>query len=295
MADTTAIEWADSTFNPVWGCQKVSPACDFCYAEALDKRTGGAHWGPKAPRRRTSERNWNAAHKWQREAEAFHALHGRRRRVFCASMADVFDNQWPDGVRDDLWQLVRECPDLDWLLLTKRPQNISKMLPDYWNEIKGSIWLGATVENQEVANRNIPHLLQHDSAVRFLSCEPLLGPIELHDARLDCVEPGFEDTWLAPLGPPPGWTAEEYVTEDGYPIRRVDWVITGGESGGRNTSRPADPDWFRSLRDQCAAAGVPFLFKQWGNWDAEQEYHRDKKALGRSLDGMTHDAFPESA
>jgi len=286
MAETTAIEWADSTFNPVWGCQKVSPACDFCYAEALDKRTGGAgkgelHWGPKAPRFRTSEQNWNKARKWNREADKFYFEHGRRRRVFCASMADVFDNQWDKEWRDDLWQLLRECPDMDWLLLTKRPQNIEKMKPDFWDEIKGHIWLGTTVENQEVADRNIPHLLKHDSAVRFLSCEPLLGPINLLQL--------FQDN-------PAHYNAlrGEYHAERAVAyVNQIDWVIAGGESGGRSTSRPANPDWYRSLEYQCGVTETPFLFKQWGNWDENQEYHRDKKALGRLLDGVTHDGFPK--
>ena len=255
MAETTAIEWADSTFNPVWGCQKISPACDFCYAEALDRRTGGKHWGPNAPRRRTSTLNWNKIHKWNRQADAFFVKHGRKRRVFCASMADVFDNKWKTQWRDDLWQLIRDCPDMDWLLLTKRPQNLEKMKPAFWNEIKGHIWLGTTVENQDIADKNIPHITRHDTAVRFLSCEPMLGMIDLD-------------------------------------LAGIDWVIAGGESGGRNTSRPADPVWYQSLRDQCARAGVPFLFKQWGNWDQNQSYHGDRKALGRTLDGIIHDGFP---
>ena len=280
MGEQTKIEWADSTFNPVWGCQKVSPACDFCYAEALDKRTGGKHWGPNAPRRRTSVQNWNKARKWNREADKFFSEHGRRRRVFCASMADVFDNQWEKEWRDDLWQLIRECPDMDWLLLTKRPQNIEKMKPIFWDEIKGHIWLGTTIENQEVADRNIPFLLWQDCAVRFLSCEPLLGHLNLRKL--------YQDTpsHYEPLN-------GSYHTVQGIAATNIiDWVITGGESGGRNTSRPADPMWFRSLREQCASHGTPFLFKQWGNWDEYQEYHRDKKALGRVLDGVTHDGFP---
>lgn len=283
MAKETAIEWADSTFNPVWGCQKVSPACDFCYAEALDKRTGGNHWGPNAPRRRTSEKNWNQPLRWQREAEAFYMEHGRKRRVFCASMADVFDNQWPEGARDDLWELIRQTPDLNWLLLTKRPQNIAKMKPVFWDEIKGHIWLGATVENQDVANRNIPHLIFHDCAVRFLSCEPLLGPIDLTDISMG--DSGIIDALSG---------TEGVAWEGGPPAMSptLDWIITGGESGGRLTSRPASPNWYRSLRDQCEEANIPFLFKQWGNWDEECNHHKDKKALGRVLDGVTHDGFP---
>src|ERR1039458_2213458 len=124
MAENSKIEWTDHTFNPWWGCTPVSSACDFCYAEALSKRFGKDLWGNK-PRQRTSAQNWNQPRKWNRQAEKM----GVRYRVFCASMADVFDNQVPTEWRDDLWQLIRETPHLDWLLLTKRPQNISKMLP----------------------------------------------------------------------------------------------------------------------------------------------------------------------
>lgn len=266
MAEVTGIEWTDSTFNPWWGCTKISPACDHCYAADLDKRTGGNHWG-NVPRRRTGEKNWNEPRRWQKRAAEFFANHGRKRRVFCASMADVFDNQVDTEWRDDLWALIRECPDLDWLLLTKRPQNIEKMLPTYWDDIKASIWLGTTVEDQLRADQNIPHLLQHDSAVRFLSCEPMVGSIDLRGAWL-----GMGDN----LGPDV--------------LHKVDWVIAGGESGPQ--ARVADPAWFRQLRDDCAAHGVPFLFKQWGNWDENMQHVRDKKMAGRILDGMTHDGYP---
>ena len=175
MTDQTKIEWADSTFNPWEGCTKISPACDFCYAAERAKRFKTVEWG--GPRRKTAKGSWAKPRKWQRESNKFRADHGRRRRVFCASLADVFDNQVPSEWRDELWALILECWDLDWLLLTKRPQNIGKMLPTYWDEIKDRIWLGTTVESQEVAERNIPHLLEHDAAVRFVSCEPLLGPI----------------------------------------------------------------------------------------------------------------------
>ena len=196
MAETTGIEWTDSTFNPWWGCTKISPACDHCYAADLDKRTGGNHWG-NVERRRTSEKNWNDPRRWQRNAFGFYSVHGRRRRVFCASMADVFDNQVPTEWRDDLWALIRDCPDLDWLLLTKRPQNIEGMLPAYWDEVKASIWLGTTVEDQKRAEQNIPHLLKHDSAVRFLSCEPMVGPIDL--MHIEHGMRGYGPLWAEPL------------------------------------------------------------------------------------------------
>lgn len=258
MAERTAIEWTDSTFNPWWGCTKIAPACDNCYAAALDKRTGGNHWG-NVPRRRTSAANWNEPRRWQKKAGEFFASHGRRRRVFCASMADVFDNQVPTEWRDDLWTLIRDCPGIDWLLLTKRPQNIAGMLPAYWDEVKGRVWLGTTVEDQEHADRNIPHLLKHDSAVRFLSCEPLLGPISLR------------------------WDS-----------RGIDWVIAGGESGAGARNPRGLEDWFLQLRDQCADLGIPFHFKQWGDHD-RHGYRVGKKVAGRMLDGRTWDGFPVAA
>lgn len=301
MAETSDIEWCDSTFNPWIGCTKISPACDHCYAEALmDKRHGRVQWGGK--RSRTSASNWQQPRRWQKQAAAFVTEHGRRRRVFCASLADVFDNQVPPEWRADLWELIADTPDLDWLLLTKRPQNIGKMLPSYWAQVKGHVWLGTTVEDQKRADINIPHLLQHDAAVRFVSCEPLLGPVQLDDL---CDGWKFIDAlrgnWWhdAPEG--------QGAIARGKP--KLDLVIAGGESGPR--ARPSHPDWFRSLRDQCAAAGVPFLFKQWGEWadtgpifsasgplfhqfdDGAWVQRYGKKANGRLLDGVEHNGFPE--
>lgn len=285
MAEKTGIEWTDSTFNPWWGCTKISPACDHCYAADLDKRTGGNHWG-NVPRRRTSEKNWNDPRRWERGADVFMGAYGRRRRVFCASMADVFDNQVPTEWRDDLWSLIRECPSLDWLLLTKRPQNIADMLPAFWDDIRHSIWLETTVEDQKRAEQNIPHLLKHDSAVRFLSCEPMVGAIDLCK-----IEPPFGKgvVGLNALSGNYGPYHRLYGKMPGA----IDWVIAGGESGPH--ARVADPAWFRQLRDQCAEAGVPFLFKQWGNWDENMQHVANKKDAGRHLDGVTHDGYPVAA
>lgn len=241
MAENSKIEWTDHTFNPWVGCTKISPACDHCYAEGWAKRTGGAAlW--RGERRRTTEANWRQPLKWNREAEAS----GIRRKVFCASLADVFDNQVPAEWRADLWRLIDETPGIDWLLLTKRPQNIVKMMPAVWiwppSAMPRNIWLGTTVENQAEAERRIPELLTAPAAVRFLSCEPLLGPIDLPLAYLNPVH--------------------DFANLFGG--ARVDWVICGGESGPE--ARPTHPDWARSLRDQCAAESVPFFFKQWGEW-----------------------------
>ena len=135
MADNSNIEWCDHTFNPWEGCQKVSPECDNCYAEARNQRfAGGTNWGPKAPRRRTSVSNWNKPRRWNRDHAAFFAAHGRRQRVFCASLADVFDNAVDRQWRIDLFQLIHETPNLDWQLLTKRPQNMRRMLPVDWGD-----------------------------------------------------------------------------------------------------------------------------------------------------------------
>lgn len=244
MAEQSKIEWTDHTFNPWEGCQKVAPECDHCYAENRDQRfTGGIHWGPKAPRRRTSAQNWNKPRRWNAQAEAFHATHGRRQRVFCASLADVFDNAVDTSWREDLWALIGECDQLDWLLLTKRPQNIAKMLPPNWGDGWPHVWLGTSAGTQKTANQNIPHLLAAPAAIRFVSAEPLLGSIDFITICHGALT-GVDG--LGRSGP------------------HIDWVICGGESGPN--ARPMHPDWARDLRDQCAAAGVAFFFKQWGEW-----------------------------
>lgn len=284
MGDKTEISWADSTFNPWEGCQKVGPGCDHCYAETRNARFGGGqapNWGPGAPRRRTSESNWRKPLQWQAKAAEFMAKHGRRQRVFCASLADWLDNSVPVEWRRDLLRLVFQTPDLDWLLLTKRIGNIKGMLEDVirsieaqpdWSDHRdgqpdetlrnwladwlllgkapGNAWIGATITSQAEADRDIPKLLDVPARVRFLSMEPLLGPVDLRSIDVS----GEEE--ILPLGAT--WLGrEEYGP-------RLDWVIVGGESGPG--ARPMHPDWARSLRDQCAAVGVPFLFKQWGEW-----------------------------
>ena len=261
MGADTAIEWANHTFNPWTGCTRVSPGCDHCYAATMAKRNPPAFgsWEPGGARKRTSPANWEMPRRWNRAAERT----GTRPRVFCASMADVFDNQVPEEWRADLWALMDETPRLDWLLLTKRPQNIMPMMiaarrgvlrsariaEEFVTHPWPNVWFGTTVENQAEADRRIPHLLAVPAAKRFLSCEPLLGPVYLrfvHDAEAgECIEGGF-----------PMFGAK--------PTNRIHWVIAGGESGPG--ARPMHPDWARSLRDQCAAAGVPFFFKQWGEW-----------------------------
>lgn len=251
MSETTKIEWCDSTFSPWIGCTKVSPACDHCYAERSGPaRTMSIAWGAKAQRHRTTPGNWALPLRWNAQADAFEAEHGRRRRVFCASLADVFDNEVPVEWRADLWRLIRETPRLDWLLLTKRIGNAMGMLYDAEEPLQ-NVWLGATVCNQAEADRDIPKLLATPAPVRFLSMEALLGPVDLR-------------VHFAGHCPVHDFAGGFCIQRDHPGVQHLHWVIAGGESGPH--ARPMHPDWVRSLRDQCAAAGVPFLFKQWGEW-----------------------------
>lgn len=242
MSQQSAIEWTDHTFNPWWGCTKVSQGCKFCYAETLASRYGHGVWGPGAQRRFFGEKHWQEPLKWNRLAEQA----GHPARVFCASMADVFEeNETLDDERLKLWMLIETTPWLHWQLLTKRPEHVLDMVPwgDQWPI---NVWIGTSVENQDVADERIPLLQAIPAAVRFLSCEPLIGPI----AGLD--------------------------------LTGIHWLIAGGESG--MSHRPADPAWFRELRDQCQVARVAFFFKQWGG--------RTSKSGGRILDGQSWSEFP---
>lgn len=292
MSENTNIEWCDHTFNPWEGCQKVGPGCDHCYAETRNARFGGGqapNWGPGAPRRRTSESNWRKPLQWQTKAAEFMAQHGRRQRVFCASLADVFDNAVPVQWRISLMSLILQTPDLDWLLLTKRIGNATEMLDvafrgalaqrEKWADVvPANVWIGATITSQAEADRDIPKLLAVPARVRFLSMEPLLGPVDLawvDDGAAHRDVPREEWGAADDDDCPPGlwWnvlSGKRTIMHGGATgewSRRdasVDWVIVGGESGPG--ARPMHPDWARSLRDQCAAAGVPFLFKQHGEW-----------------------------
>ncbi len=258
MGETTGISWCDHTFNPYIGCTKVSPGCQHCYAETLmDERWGKVQWGPLGERKRTNEVNWRQPVQWQRKAAADSV--NPRRRVFCSSLADVFEDRRADCGgdlldiwRSDLWQLIAQTPNLDWLLLTKRPHNIVEMVPAAWRTAgrwPHNVWIGTSVENQEYADKRIPALLKVGVNQNFLSIEPLLGPVDLSQ-------------WIDAL----------------------QWVIVGGESG--HSARPMQAEWVRSLRDQCVAAGVPFFFKQWGGVNP--------KANGHMLDGVEWHEFPES-
>ncbi len=285
MSENTKIEWCDHTFNPWEGCQKVGPGCDNCYAETRNARfAGGAaiNWGPGAPRRRTSASNWELPKRWNAQAEAFMNQHGRRQRVFCASLGDWADNAVPIEWLVDMLEMVRLTPNLDWLLLTKRIGIVSQRLQQanafilgnwpsidaqplsQWltNWLEGdcppaNVWLGTTITSQPEADRDITKLLAVPAAKRFLSMEPLLGPVDLdtiHNTNFGEGQP-----YLHPLI---GRVSDGHGDSCNAPS--IDWVIVGGESGPG--ARPMHPDWSSSLRDQCVAAGVPFLFKQWGEW-----------------------------
>lgn len=328
MAESTSIEWADHTFNPWTGCTKVSHGCDGCFAESWAKRSGTVRWGVGEPRRRTTNANWRLPPKWNAQAER----EGRRFRVFCASLADVFDNEVPQEWRDDLFRLIERTPRLDWLLLTKRVGNVAHQVWPRWMQqgFPLNVWIGATMVDQGEVDRDARKLLALPAPVHFISYEPALGPID--------VAPWLRPYCDAGSRPHPdggGVTCSRCGGTGG--CGGLSWVIAGGESGPR--ARPAHPEWFRSLRDQCMAADVPFLFKQWGEW-AEHDGHKPtrvfsmdtdvgetlasrcdgfisvagefvrdmddattdepyrgmvrvgKKAAGRQLDGRTHDGFP---
>lgn len=329
MAEKTEISWCNHTWSPVWGCTEVSPACDNCYARTLANRFGYGWNG--APMREFGEHHWNEPLRWNRRA----AKAGVRARVF-PSMCDPFDKDWPRGVRERFFDLIVQTPHLTWLLLTKRIGNAERMISEaFRHRVDGgpalplqNVWIGATVINQAEADRDIPKLLAVPARVRFLSIEPMLGPMDLR-LSLTSVSDRLR-------------VASE-VEQFGIARRQdrsdwLHWVICGGESGPK--ARPMHPDWARSLRDQCAGAGVAFHFKQWGEWGPtwhEANAHRGlawamdnhdpagvraiagervvvarrpdgrvtealwpiqrhgKAAAGRLLDGRTHDEFPKVA
>jgi protein gp37 len=301
----TAIEWAHYTHNFWWGCEKVSDACKHCYAETFANRIGRSGlWGPGSARRFPSEQYLRQPFGWDRLA----AADGVRRRVFSNSMSDIFEDR-PELVaeRREAWRVIQQTPQLDWLLLTKRPENFARMLP--WTEegcgdvckagnIDGvccpddecdlepggvrswpwpNVWLGVTAENQEELDRRGWILERTPAAVRFLSCEPLLDRLALPMTKVTqggCSIAPHETRYVCPF----------------------DWVIVGGESGPK--ARPMSSAWVRSLRDQCVRSRTAFFFKQWGTWvpsdDLTESYLRlGKKEAGRHLDGRTWDEVPQ--
>lgn len=239
----TKIEWTSwrdangvihpgFTFNPWIGCQKVSPGCDHCYAEALmDTRYGKVEWGPHGERKRTSEANWKLPLRWAKAARDS----GERPRVFCASLADWLDNQVPQQWRVDLAHLIHATPELDWLLLSKRIENFARLSPwpaalDGGGQIPfpKNVWLGVTAEDDLHYTKRWNILSRIPAAVRFISYEPAIGPLGTLRAM--------------PSGKFP------------------DWIICGGESGAK--PRTMSPEWARDMRDACELVGIPFFMKQ---------------------------------
>jgi protein gp37 len=255
MAETTGISWAQSTFNIVWGCHEVphDPACTHCYAREFSKRIGKDLWGKSKPRQRMSEHYWNDPLRWNKKASES----GVRRRVFCSSMADVFEDH-PDltAPRERLWKLIDRTPFLDWMLLTKRPENMQAMTPPSWaSGWPTNVWAGATAATQEWADKRCPILAEVPARVRWLSVEPMFGPIDLTKH--------FGAALVAQSGEP-------FVDNKGpaIPMRVVEsaplihWVIVGGESG--HGARPMKAEWVRSMIQQCKEHKVAFFFKQKG-------------------------------
>jgi protein gp37 len=294
---STKIEWTDATWNPVTGCTKISQGCKNCYAERLAPKVfAGQTILSEAPSRESRPRLFTdvLCHPSRLDAP----LHWKKpRRIFVNSMSDLFHEDVPDDFIFDVFSIMARAHWHTFQVLTKRPERMWQLIGEPVEageeEPPRNIWWGVSVEDQATADERIPLLLQTPAAVRFLSCEPLLGPIDIQ-AAMNSTLPAHGN--LAP-GP-------AVFTVHGRPIKRdLHWVIAGGESGPK--ARPSHPEWFRSLRDQCAAAGVPFFFKQWGEWGptgnppilmnepgAVQLQRLGKKAAGRLLDGREHMEYP---
>lgn len=234
MAEFTSISWSDATWNPWIGCQKVGPGCDNCYALARDVRFHkGTHWGPGAQRKRTSPANWRMPYRWNRLAAAA----GVRKRVFCASLADVFDNAVDPQWRRDVAQVIRDTPDLDWMLLTKRIGIVQRLVDrDFDGRLPDNVWLGASVVTQEEADRDVARLLEVQASIRWLSMEPLLEPVRIDPALM----------------------------------RQLDMIVVGGESGRDARTMPLD--WARDLLDQAREGDTAFHFKQMSQADRPSDY-----------------------
>ncbi|MCB1179875.1 MAG: phage Gp37/Gp68 family protein [Leptospiraceae bacterium] len=251
--ENSKIEWTDHTFNPWVGCTKVSPGCQNCYAETLmDKRFKKVNWGKGNERKLTSDANWKLPLKWDKKAEK----EGVRKNVFCASLADVFDEEVPLEWKVKLFEIIKDTWELNWLLLTKRPEKALEFLEKYpvsgfsYSYFIKKFWIGVSVCTQKEADEKIPILLKIKESLGckvFLSMEPLLEKVDL---RLD--ENGKHPDYI--------WG--------------IDWIIAGGESG-RN-ARPMNPEWVRLIRDQCHEYKVPFFFKQWGEWSFSKSFYGDQ-------------------
>lgn len=286
------IEWTDYVWNPVIGCRKVSRGCWYCYAERMANRL--LAMGVKEYDGLLNDGFWNGTVRLL-EDRLDEPLHWKKpRRVFVDSMSDLFHEDVPGEFIQKVYEVMGKTPQHTYLILTKRPERMQVFFMA--NYRLRNVWLGVSVENQQTAEVRIPYLLRTPAAVRFVSCEPLLGFVDLTDIR--CRD-GFH--WDALRG---------FQWQDGYNdyqagTNKLDWVIVGGESGV--CARPMHPDWVTSLRDQCQAASVPFYFKQWGEWapavtsDERYDYtfpngvkmvRVGKRKAGRMLDGRIWDEYP---
>ncbi len=251
--DGSKIEWTDATFNIAWGCAKISAGCKNCYADSLSHRYGLNVWGLGAPRRTFGAKHWNEPRRWNARAEK----EGRRKRVFCSSMCDVFEEHPTiDAEREKLWPLIRETPWLDWQLLTKRADRIAKCLPTDWGNGYANAWLLVSAEDQQCAEERIGYLLRVPAVVHGISYEPAIGPLDVRrwfkrGSVCDCDRGGPRGTFCAA-----GWI------RCNAGLRRLNWLIVGGESGPG--ARPFEVEWARTVAQQCKAAGVPVFCKQLG-------------------------------
>jgi protein gp37 len=239
MSESTIIAWTDHTFNPWMGCVKVSDGCKNCYAATLTKnRMGLDLWGPASTTtRQVTKSPWENVVKWNRES----AKSVERKRVFCASLCDVFeDHPVANATRPRLWDLIRQCTSLDWQLLTKRPERIADNLPEDWEGGWDHVWLGTSVEDMRVAWR-VDHLRNIPATVRFISYEPAIGPL------------------------------------DDLDIAGIDWIIYGGESGPGH--RPEDKDWARVMHRKCSENGTAFFHKQSAGYRTELGIELDGKIV----------------
>jgi protein gp37 len=301
MGENSKIEWTDHTFNPWIGCTKVSPECLNCYAEVSTRARvlraqGQETWGKGAVRSRTGAESWKQPLRWNRQAGQSagapigtrEGACGPRPKVFCASLADWLDSEVPAEWLADLLNLIEATPNLDWQLLTKRPRNWemrvhaasgrSAMARRWRNgEAPENVWVGTTVGDGPRTER-IPELLQIPAKVRFLSCEPLLGAVGLYGALKTCgAFPAKYQHWSEAPASEVRWSVQSLLPAGWRP--GIHWVICGGESGSE--ARPMHPDWARALRDQCQVAGVPFFFKQWGEWAPDEAIDPSGDALYR--------------
>lgn len=279
MGLNTEISWTDHTSNLWWGCVKVSPGCKHCYADTLDNRYhhGDKHWGPGSTRHLV--RSWKKSLNEMRKSAI---RNNRRETVFVMSMGDIFEESQPlsnnhdtpwattDDVRQEFFKIIPDYPELIFLMLTKRPENIASTIPDPWvADPPFNVWFGTSIVNQEEVRPRITDLMHGAPSMNmFVSMEPLLGPSTLSI-------PIKINTLIGEL------------TDMAVMLLR--WVIVGGESGQK--ARPMHIEWARKLRDECLAAGIPFHFKQWGEHDQWGD-KVGKKAAGYALDGEIHQAFP---